>query len=71
MKAAVIYNFGETPHYEDFEDPIPGKDETLIQVKAVVLENFDKMIVSGGDSDERDHYIPAQVFATVNLTTLK
>lgn len=56
MKAAVINDFGEIPCYEDFPDPIPGKDEMLIQVKAVVLENFDKMVANG------THYSSKQMF---------
>jgi len=50
MKAAVINKFGATPSYEDFTDPVPGKDEILVEVKAVVLENFEKGVASG------DHY---------------
>jgi NADPH:quinone reductase-like Zn-dependent oxidoreductase len=56
MKAAVIHNFGETLRYEDFADPVPGKDETLVQVKAVVLENFDKMAANG------THYSSRKMF---------
>jgi len=50
MKAAVINNFGATPRYADFADPIPGSDETLVDVKAIVLENFEKLVAGG------DHY---------------
>ena len=50
MKAAVINNFGATPRYADFADPIPGSDETLVDVKAIVLENFEKLVAEG------DHY---------------
>jgi NADPH:quinone reductase-like Zn-dependent oxidoreductase len=50
MKAAIINSFGETPHYADFADPIPGDGETLVDVKAVVLENFEKGVAGG------DHY---------------
>ncbi len=57
MKAAVINNFGETPKYEDFADPVPGKDETLITVKAVVLENFEKG-VAGGSHYSSKHLYP-------------
>jgi len=35
MKAAVLHAFGDTPHYEDFPDPVVGDDEILIRVKAV------------------------------------
>ncbi|MFD1450127.1 MULTISPECIES: quinone oxidoreductase family protein [Oceanobacillus] len=47
MKAAVLHKFGETPRYEDFADPSPGKNEVLIHVKAVALENVDQMIARG------------------------
>ncbi|QBD81111.1 zinc-binding alcohol dehydrogenase family protein [Ktedonosporobacter rubrisoli] len=47
MKAAVLHNFGEVPRFEDFPDPIPGKDEILVTVKAVALENIDRALASG------------------------
>jgi NADPH:quinone reductase-like Zn-dependent oxidoreductase len=47
MKAAVINKFGDVPKYIDFPDPVAGEDEKLIDVKASVLENFDKMVASG------------------------
>jgi NADPH2:quinone reductase len=56
MKAAVINGFGETPHYEDFDDPVPGRDETLVQVKAVVLENFEKGVAGGSHYASRHLY---------------
>jgi NADPH:quinone reductase-like Zn-dependent oxidoreductase len=47
MKAAVITGFGEAPRYVDFADPIAADGEVLVDVKASVLENFDKGAVSG------------------------
>jgi NADPH2:quinone reductase len=47
MKAAILHEFGESPRYEDFPDPTPEKDEILVRVKAVALENFDKAIARG------------------------
>jgi NADPH2:quinone reductase len=47
MKAAVIYKFGDTPRYEEFPDPVPSQGDSIIHVKAVVLENFDKVTVAG------------------------
>src|SRR5699024_8145998 len=47
MKAAVLHKFGEIPRYEHFPDPSPEKDEVLINVKAVALENVDKMMAKG------------------------
>jgi len=56
MKAAVINKFGDVPKYVDFPDPVPAQDEKLIDVKASVLENFDKMVASG------THYGSKQTF---------
>ncbi|WKB36130.1 zinc-binding alcohol dehydrogenase family protein [Terrilactibacillus sp. S3-3] len=57
MKAAVLHKFGETPLYEDFPDPIPGKDEVIVDVKAVALENVDKMMAAGS------HFASGQFFS--------
>ena len=47
MKAAVITGFGDVPQYLDFPEPQPADGEVLIDIKASVLENFDKGTVSG------------------------
>lgn len=47
MKAAVLHRFGKAPRYEDFPDPTPEAGETLIQVKAVALENIDRALARG------------------------
>jgi NADPH:quinone reductase-like Zn-dependent oxidoreductase len=47
MKAAVIHEFGSLPLYEDFSEPTAETGDVLIQVKAAVLENFDKMAAQG------------------------
>jgi NADPH:quinone reductase-like Zn-dependent oxidoreductase len=47
MKAAVITGFGEVPKYTDFSDPVPADGEVLVDIKASVLENFDKGTASG------------------------
>ena len=57
MKAAVINNFGATPRYGDFANPIPGNDETLVDVKAIVLENFEKLVAGG------EHYSSKNMYA--------
>ena len=49
MKAAVIQKFGDIPQYQDFPYPITGVGDVVIQVKAVVLENFDKMTAAQHD----------------------
>jgi NADPH:quinone reductase-like Zn-dependent oxidoreductase len=47
MKAAVLHEFGGVPRYEDFPDPIAGDGEVIIEVKAVAVENVDKMVAAG------------------------
>jgi NADPH2:quinone reductase len=56
MKAAVIRAFGDIPQYEDFADPVVDGEDVLIQVRAVVLENFDKMTSAG------THYASKHLF---------
>ncbi|GAA4318273.1 zinc-binding alcohol dehydrogenase family protein [Compostibacter hankyongensis] len=56
MKAAVIHAFGEIPQYREFPDPVPLENEVLVEVKASVLENFDKLTVAG------THYSSRQLF---------
>jgi NADPH:quinone reductase-like Zn-dependent oxidoreductase len=50
MKAAVLHQVGGVPRCEDFPDPVPADDEVLIEVKAVAVENVDRMFAEG------DHY---------------
>src|SRR5262245_79770 len=47
MKAAVLHEFGQAPRYEDFPDPAPGEEELRVEVKAVALENIDKIMATG------------------------
>lgn len=47
MKAAVLHKLGEAPRFEDFPDPVPGEDQILVHVKAVALENVDKLMAEG------------------------
>jgi NADPH2:quinone reductase len=56
MKAAIISAFGETPQYSEFPDPLPAAGETLVDVQATVLENFDKVTAAG------THYSSHQLF---------
>ena len=58
MKAAVIEKFGDIPQYKDFPDPKVGNDDLSIEVKAVVLENFDKLTASGTHYGSK-HMFPA------------
>jgi len=47
MKAAVLHEFGGIPRYEDFPDPVAADGEVIIEVKAVAVENVDKMVAAG------------------------
>ncbi|TCO60591.1 quinone oxidoreductase family protein [Actinocrispum wychmicini] len=47
MKAAVLHEVGGVPRYEDFPDPVAGAGEVVIDVRAVAVENVDKMIAAG------------------------
>ena len=59
MKAAVLHHFGSIPRYEEFPDPTPGKEEILVQVKAVALEHVDKAMAKG------THYASRQLLPTL------
>jgi len=59
VKAAVLYHFGETPKYEDFPDPIPKEGQSLVHVKAVALENVDKVMAEGS------HFASRQFLSTL------
>ncbi|GAA4461929.1 zinc-binding alcohol dehydrogenase family protein [Nemorincola caseinilytica] len=56
MKAAIINDFGELPQYKDFPDPVVNEGETLVHVRASVLENFDKGTAKG------THYSSKKLF---------
>jgi len=48
MKAAVMYQKGELPHYMDFPEPVAqNNDEILVTVKAVAIKHLDKSRASG------------------------
>lgn len=47
MKAAVLHELGQTPQYEDFPDPVPGANESLLTVKAAAVKNLDKLRAGG------------------------
>jgi len=59
MKAAVLHNFGETPKFEEFPDPTPREGEILVHVRAVPLENVDKMMAEGS------HFASKQFLSTL------
>jgi NADPH:quinone reductase-like Zn-dependent oxidoreductase len=47
MKAAVLHIRGKPPRFEDFPEPIPGKDELLVHVRAAALHPLTKSLASG------------------------
>lgn len=57
MKAAVLHKVGGIPRYEDFPDPVAGEGEVIIAVKAVAVENVDKLIAAG------EHYASKKFIA--------
>lgn len=56
MKAAVIDQFGSVPQIREFPDPVCAPGETLVQVRAAALENFDRMTAAG------THYASEKTF---------
>jgi NADPH:quinone reductase-like Zn-dependent oxidoreductase len=59
MKAAVLHMFGEIPQFEDFPDPTPNDGQILVYVKAVALENVDKVMAEGS------HFASKQFLSTL------
>jgi NADPH2:quinone reductase len=47
MKAAVLHEVGGIPRYEDFPEPVAADGEVIITVRAVAVENVDRMIAAG------------------------
>lgn len=47
MRAAIVDQFGQAPRYGEFEDPVPGSGEELVEVTAAGIKQLDRAIVSG------------------------
>jgi NADPH:quinone reductase-like Zn-dependent oxidoreductase len=47
MNAAVLRAFGKPPRFEQFPEPVAGKDEAIVQVHAAALKPIDKQLASG------------------------
>ncbi len=48
MKAAVLYELGKSPVFQDFSDPMVQNDgQLLLNVKAAAVKNIDKLRASG------------------------
>ena len=47
MKAAVIHDFARAPRYQDFDDPLPSPEESLIYVRASALSHLTRNRAAG------------------------
>jgi NADPH:quinone reductase-like Zn-dependent oxidoreductase len=47
MKAAVLHKLGSAPRFEQFEDPVAGEGEVLVNVHAASLKPIDKIMADG------------------------
>lgn len=48
MKAAVIYNRGERPRYEEVDEPVvQNSEETILTVKAAAIKHIDRSVAAG------------------------
>ncbi|MFC0513911.1 zinc-binding alcohol dehydrogenase family protein [Mucilaginibacter angelicae] len=60
MKAAVLYQTGNTPIYDDFAEPTVNAGEQVITVTAASIKNLDKMRAKGSHYDTYTNF-PAVV----------
>jgi NADPH:quinone reductase-like Zn-dependent oxidoreductase len=47
LDAAVLHNLGKAPRFEQFPEPVPGKDEVVVHVRAASLKPVDKQMANG------------------------
>jgi NADPH:quinone reductase-like Zn-dependent oxidoreductase len=47
MKAAVLWEIGKAPVWQEFEEPEAGEGEAVVRVRAVALKPVDKQLASG------------------------
>ena len=47
MKAAVLWEIGKAPVWQEFEEPEAGEGEAVVRVRAVALKPVDKQMASG------------------------
>jgi len=47
MKAAVLRELGKAPRCEEFAEPVEGKDEAVVRVRAASLKAIDRQLASG------------------------
>ena len=56
MKAAVLYEFGAVPRYEEFPDPVINDGELGVKVEAVILDYALKGLASGTHFASKQFY---------------
>ena len=59
MKAAVLWELGKAPKYEEFAKPVAGEGEALVRVRAASLKGVDRQLASGA------HYASPREFPVV------
>jgi NADPH:quinone reductase-like Zn-dependent oxidoreductase len=59
MKAAVLHEAGSVPRFEDFQEPVAGEGEALVEVLAASLKPIDRLMASGS------HYASFREFPVV------
>src|SRR5580704_15459603 len=47
MKAAVLYELGKSPRFEDFVEPAAKQEEAIVEVRAVSMKAVDKQLAAG------------------------
>ncbi|MGC1685098.1 MAG: zinc-binding alcohol dehydrogenase family protein [Candidatus Acidiferrales bacterium] len=47
MKAVVLHELGKAPRHGEFAEPIAGKDEVIVRVRAASLKSVDRQLAGG------------------------
>ena len=47
MKAAVLHELRKPPRFAEFAEPVAGKDEVIVRVRAAALKPVDRQLASG------------------------
>ena len=47
MKAVVLHELGKVPRHGEFAEPIAGKDEVIVRVRAASLKSVDRQLAGG------------------------
>jgi NADPH:quinone reductase-like Zn-dependent oxidoreductase len=58
MKAAVVDTFERAPRYDEFEEPVPQRDEVLIEVHAAALSQLVRAQASGKHYSVTAEHLP-------------